>query len=97
MVNCKLQQYDVLIDRTTIFGNPFPQQKWGRERCIAKFRHYFYQRIEHDPDWKAEVLKLRGKRLGCHCMPLECHGSVYKEYLDAYDWMEKTKKEIANA
>ncbi len=93
VVNIKRSPCDVLIDRTTIFGNPFKEWQWGREGCIAKFRAYFYQRIERDLMWKAEVLKLKGKVLGCHCVPLGCHGWIYVEYLEAYDWIERIRKE----
>ncbi len=95
VVNCKTDQYDVLIDRTTVFGNPFKVWQWGREGCIKRFEHYFYQRIERDPEWKAKVLTLQGKRLGCHCKEhgreVACHGDVYKAYLDAYDWIEQLR------
>ena len=92
IVNCKTEPYDVLIDRTTVFGNPFHVWQWGREGCIKKFETYFYSRIERDPEWKLKVLELRGKRLGCRCKPLSCHGDIYKDYLDAYDWLESIKK-----
>lgn len=64
VVNIHHSPYDVLIDRTTIFGNPFPEWKWGREGCIKKFEVYFYDRIERDPEWRGKVLELRGKVLG---------------------------------
>ena len=94
VVNVKHSSYDILIDRTTIFGNPFKEWQWGREKCIAKFRTYFYQRIERDPAWKAEVLTLEGKILGCHCAPLDCHGGVYVDFLDAYEWLERIKSRV---
>ncbi len=88
--------YDVIIDRTTIFGNPFPERKYGRDGCIAKFRTYFYNRIEVDSEFKARVLELKGKRLGCHCKPKACHGDVIAEYLNAYDWVERIRKEYTD-
>ena len=88
VVNIKHSAYDVLIDRGTIFGNPFPVRKWGREGSIKKFESYFWQRMEWDPAWKAEVVKLKGKVLGCHCVPLNCHGNVYCDYLNTYDELE---------
>lgn len=91
VVNIKYSSYDVLIDRTTIFGNPFPTWKWGREGCIRKFETYFWDRIERDPVWRAEVQKLKG-RLGCHCKPLDCHGDVYVAYLESYELVEKIRK-----
>ena len=98
VVNIKHSPYDVLIDRRTIFGNPFPEWKWGREECIRRFETYFWQRIERDPAWKAELLKIRerGKNgevcLGCHCAPLPCHGDIYVAFLSTYDEIEKIRK-----
>lgn len=91
VVNIRHSRYDVLIDRTTIFGNPFLVWKWGREGCLKKFETYFWGRIERDPVWKAEVLKLKGKVLGCHCKPLDCHGDIYADYLNSYDDLEEIK------
>ena len=93
VVHCKVEPYDVLIDRTTIFGNPFKIGRDGtREQVIRKFGQYFYKRIERDLAWKAEVLKLRGgKVLGCWCAPQPCHGAVYADFLDTYDQIEAIK------
>jgi len=95
VVNCKTDEYDVMIDRTTIFGNSYHESQYGREGCIARFRAYFYERIERDPEWKAKVLELAGKRMGCHCKRpdrfVACHGDVYVEYLLAYEWLEYIK------
>lgn len=88
VVHCKQSPYDILIDRTTIFGNPFPEWKWGREGCIQKHRTYFYARLERDPEFKAKVLELEGKVLGCWCKPLLCHGDTIAEFLSAYGWLQ---------
>ena len=101
VVNIKHSPCDVLIDRTTIFGNPFPEWKYGRVDCIKRFATYFWQRIERDPAWKAEVLKIREKGkdgvvlIGCHCKQSDrevgCHGDIYKLFLDTYDEIEEIK------
>ena len=95
VVNIRYSKYDVLIDRTTIFGNPFQEWKYGREECIRKFELYFWSRIERDPAWKAEVLKLKGKVLGCWCKQpdreVACHGDVYADYLNSYDELERLR------
>jgi hypothetical protein len=73
---------DVKIDRTTIFGNPFrigPKQT--REQAIARYRANFLIRVEKDEDFREAVLSLCGKRLGCWCTPLPCHGDVIVEWL----------------
>lgn len=97
VVNIHYSRYDVLVDRTTIFGNPFPVWKWGRDGCLKKFETYFWGRIERDPEWKAKVLELKGRVLGCHCKQLyrevDCHGDVYAGYLDSYAEIERVKKE----
>ncbi len=94
VVNCHTESYDSLIDRTTVFGNPFKVWKYGREGCIAKFRRYFYDRIERDPEWRDKVLALAGKRLGCHCKPQSCHGDIYAEWLNAQEWLARIRKDI---
>jgi len=87
VVNIKDSSCDQLIDRTTIFGNPFPVWKYGRDGCIKKFETYFYERIERDLEWRAKVLELDGKILGCHCKPLDCHGDIYVEWLNTHRWL----------
>jgi hypothetical protein len=100
VVNIHKEKYDVLIDRTTVFGNPFPEWKWGREECIRRFETYFYLRLERDPEWRNKVLALQGKVLGCHCkssqMEVACHGDVYVSYLSAYDKLQIVLTEVNN-
>lgn len=67
------------------FGNPFPVKKYGRRRCIELFRAYFNDRIVQDKAFRKAVLALKGKKLGCFCKPLDCHGDVIKEWLDAQE------------
>ena len=74
--------YDFLIDRTTLYGNPFLIGRDGdREQVIAKYKEYFYRRLT-DPIFRSKVLELKGKVLGCWCKPLTCHGDVIVEYLN---------------
>ena len=61
----------ILIDRTTVFGNPFLIGRDGdREQVLAKYKEYFYRRLTNDPEFKKKVLELKGKillvvMLGC--------------------------------
>ena len=78
--------YDVYIGRAGngedgYFGNPFR----GLERAasIAAFRAGFDKRIWTDVEFADRVLKLRGKRLGCFCKPLACHGDVIAAWVDS--------------
>lgn len=80
VVNIKNKEYyDVFIGRPSIWGNPFIIGKHGnREQVIAKYREWILKR----PDLMAQLHTLRGKRLGCYCAPLHCHGHVLAELAD---------------
>ena len=83
VVNVKGGRVDVYIGRGGPFGNPFVLGVDGdRAEVIRKFGIYFKERLERDASFKAAVEELRGKRLGCFCAPLPCHGDVIAEYLD---------------
>ena len=65
------------------FGNPFRIKRGqNRDQAIARFKNYFLQRIAEDAEFKARVEALRGKRLGCFCKPLPCHGDVIADFLE---------------
>jgi hypothetical protein len=85
VVHCKKSDYDVLIDRTTIFGNPF-KIGYGctREQSIRHFKHWFLEMMysESEPDFCEAVMSLKGKTLGCWCKPKACHGDVIVAYLE---------------
>lgn len=71
VVNKRYEDYDVDISRPGPWGNPF-EIKCSRERAIAKYEVYIRRR----PDLLARLPELVGKRLGCYCVPLPCHGHV---------------------
>lgn len=72
--------YDIYIGRPSLWGNPFVIGRDGsREEVIAKYRAY----ILRQPAMLADLPSLRGKRLGCYCAPLPCHGEVLAELADA--------------
>ena len=81
VVHCKREPYDVLVDRTTIWGNPFSHKMDTRakflvdtrEEAIAQFEVWIRARPEFVAFVKQE---LRGKVLGCWCEPKACHGDV---------------------
>lgn len=96
VVNLRYDDYDVYIGRagkgqTGYFGNPHTQGMvycpechghHDRKDAIEAFKQYFLKRVAEDKEFRANVLALRGKRLGCFCKPLPCHGDVIKEWLD---------------
>lgn len=75
--HCKHEEYDVLIDRTTIWGNPFYIGRDGtRKQVIAKYRIWLLDQ----PRLLALLPTLRGKKLGCWCgRDKACHGDVLAE------------------
>ena len=85
VVNAKVYQGAlVMVDRTSEFGNPFrPDAHHSRDEVIERFRVYFLARVASEPAFRARVLTLRGKTLGCWCAPLRCHAQVIAEWLDA--------------
>jgi hypothetical protein len=71
--NIRRDEYDVLIDRSSKWGNPFIIGKDGtREEVIEKYRRY----IMSNESLRNSVKELENKRLGCHCSPKACHGDV---------------------
>lgn len=88
VVNLRRNCYDIYIGRAGhgeegYFGNPYSRYRdGGRERSIALFRQYFYDRLEKDPEFKRRVFELHGKKLGCFCKPENCHGDIIAEYLN---------------
>lgn len=91
IVNKRKSRYDVYIGRPSIFGNPYPiTKKVNREESIKLFKDYFDERIERDSTFKASILKLQGRKLGCFCAPKACHGDII------IDWLAKLPKGETN-
>ena len=88
VVRCQGGAYDVYIGRGSKWGNPF-SHVWSstypvtvvatREEAITRYREW----IQTQPRLLASLHELRGKRLGCWCAPLRCHGEVLAELADA--------------
>lgn len=82
--------YDVYIgNQFRRFGYDLPQSKWAnpfkigrdgdRATVIARYRD---EHLAAHPELLASREELRGKRLGCWCPPLPCHGDVLVDLLD---------------
>ena len=92
VVNIRNEKCDVKVCRGTPFGNPFTHipkqytkaefQVKNRQEAIDKYREYFYDRIENEPEFLDEVLRLKDKVLGCYCSPLPCHAEIIAKFLD---------------
>jgi hypothetical protein len=81
VVHCRVSAYDVLIDRTTKWGNPFSHQKESKADVVVETRK---EAIEAYEEWltkqinkgELDITELEGKVLGCWCKPLTCHGDI---------------------
>jgi hypothetical protein len=61
-------------------ASPFrPGPDGSRKDVLAKYRQYLLSR----PDLIALLPGLRGRRLGCWCVPEPCHAQVIAELADA--------------
>jgi len=80
VVNKYQEDYDIDIMRPSIWSNPFKIGADGtREEVIQKFR----ERILNLPHLiKLAKERLKGRRLGCCCKPLLCHGDVWVEIVE---------------
>lgn len=82
VVHCRREPYDIYIGRPSKWGNLFRVgDGQSREEAIAKYRRW----IETQPELMAALPDLKGKRLGCYCKPLPCHGDVLAELADRED------------
>jgi len=81
VVNLKHEFYDVRICRPGQWGNPFHIGRDGtREEVIEKYRKWILTQF----NLLTQIHILKGKRLGCVCAPLACHGDVLVELVEGY-------------
>ena len=78
VVNAHREPYDVLIARPSKWGNPFQIGRDGNRDQVIKMYEVLVRRR---PDLIAALPELAGKRLGCYCKPLSCHGDVLVKLL----------------
>jgi hypothetical protein len=76
---------DILIDRTTIFGNQYRLSKYSRHTAIGKFVRDAEQLLIIDCEFTRRVHELKARydageklRFLCHCAPKGCHGEWYR-------------------
>ena len=86
VVNLRKEPYDIYIGRGSPWGNPYSHLSYGkakfetrtRDEAIDKYKEW----ILTQPELLSRLEELRGKRLGCYCSPLRCHGHVLVELLN---------------
>lgn len=98
VVNIRKDRFDVYIGRpgkglAGPFGNPFRvDAKTPLDQVLPSFHRWFLHRVEIDLLYRAMVLALRGKALGCFCAPkggfepgapVRCHGQIIANWIDS--------------
>jgi hypothetical protein len=72
---------DVMIDRTTKWGNPFLLGRDGdRDAVCNAYERYFREMEARGALNIAELFT--AQRLGCWCKPQRCHGDYLKKRID---------------
>jgi replicative DNA helicase len=96
VVNCKhFKGLAVYIGRPSIFGNPFPINRFNdRSAVIKKYRKWLWTELQKDGKLKAEFIKLanlaskENLNLSCWCKQpnreVACHGDVLKAAIEWY-------------
>lgn len=99
VVNLRVEAYDVYIGRAiqrarnqrcrkgSIYANPYPiTRDRTREMSLSEYEKLWRWRLAgpERPFWLAQLLALRGERLGCWCKPKACHGDVLVTLLEEY-------------
>ena len=85
----------VYIGRGSKYGNPFSHLGFStahvkvanRNEAIEKYTLWVNGFIDIPglkPPTKEDIVKLKGKILGCFCKPLPCHGDVLKSLAEEY-------------
>lgn len=70
----------------SIWANPYKiNETQTREKVIQLYSEYIQEKLESDNNLVNELLKLKGKKLGCWCKPEYCHGDILIELIKKYD------------
>lgn len=97
VVNLTNDAYDVYIGRQNSsyglqrsrWANPYKVKDCGsRQECVEAYRAYLMDELQGPQgfQWRLELAALRGKRFGCWCKPLTCHGDVIVDMIASEEY-----------
>lgn len=70
----------------SIWANPYKIGKDGDlDTVINKYEEYIESKIKNDGHYLNELMKLKGKNLGCWCKPDRCHGDILIKLINKYE------------
>lgn len=73
--------------KASLFANPFKIGKDGdRNEVLEKYKLFIHDKLRANAYLREELMKLKGKTLGCWCFPEKCHGDVLIELLASDDF-----------
>ncbi|MDR1982931.1 MAG: DUF4326 domain-containing protein [Holosporaceae bacterium] len=84
-----VNEFDVRVDRKTVFGNPFHMTTESQRNCICdQYEEYFQSRVENNVAFRQaidELIYLYKKHgilnLFCWCYPKRCHAETIRAYI----------------
>jgi hypothetical protein len=79
----------------SIWANPFKVQNNRNETVIHLYEKYIRNKIENEYGIE-ELLKLKGKTLGCWCKPKSCHGDILIKLIKEYSYDDDSNYESDN-
>lgn len=96
VVHCKKHSYDVLIDRSTKWGNPYSHKSGTKAKYIVVNKTEALKKYREWLPTQTELMdslpELKDKTLGCWCAsnvvltakdkPFICHGQILAELVD---------------
>jgi hypothetical protein len=92
VVNLKVEAFDIYIGRPSKWGNPYRIGRDGtREEVIKKYSDWFMT-----TELVLALHELKGKRLGCYCKPLACHGDFLVHLIEMEAEFDVKEKESKN-
>lgn len=72
--------------KDSIWANPFKiNNNQSREEVLHLYLEYIDKKLKSDNNLVNELLKLKGKKLGCWCKPNCCHGDILIKLIEKYD------------
>ena len=73
--------------QASVWANPFKidKESMTRKEVCARYEAHIQEKLESDPDLVLALLGLKGKQLGCWCVPEACHGDVLVRLIAQYD------------
>ena len=92
VVNINKEPCDICIMRPSKWGNLYSHKDGTlakykvatRQIAISKYRDH----ILNSPELLLSIHELEGKKLGCTCHPLPCHGDILVELLNQKQSLE---------